>query len=155
MKNNEKIMGKLQNDLDRYKKKMERLTHSISSNSKYSRDRKISAGLESIEASFQKASDVYESLKTATADKWEDMKTTCVDLFEEAKDAYEDFSSHVGEDLFHNLKDKVEDVKDEALDYGKDLFDNLQNKIEKHPFSSALWGIGLGFLVGRLMKCSK
>ena len=156
MEKNQKIMNSLKSDLKLYKEKIDYLGKALSSSAKHAKDKKLHDGYKAIESSFDRVSNLYSSLKEASEEKWDGLKESFSEAFEDVKDSYENFSSSsVVNSLLDDIKQTAENFTDEALDYGKDLFETLQEKIEKHPFSAALWGIGIGFLFGKLIKWSK
>ena len=156
MEKNQKLMNSLKSDLKLYKEKIDYLGKALFSSSKHAKDKKLHEGYKSIESSFDRVSDLYSSLKEASEEKWESIKESFSEAFDDVKDSYEKFSSSsMVSDLLEDIEQTAENLTDEALDYGKDLFETVQGKIEKHPFSAALWGVGIGFLLGKMIKWSK
>ena len=48
--------------------------------------------------------------------------------------------------------DAAYEKKDEVVEYAQHLSENLTDQVKNNPLASVLIGVGVGFIVGRLMK---
>lgn len=71
----------------------------------------------------------------------------------EAKDQIEETLSEIlGSSSLHEAVETAYKKKDEAIDSAQRMCGDLSEQVKKNPLASVLIGVGVGFLIGKLMK---
>lgn len=71
----------------------------------------------------------------------------------EAKDVIEESLSELFDNKsFQETIDAAYEKKDEIVEYAQQVSENLSGKVKENPLSAILIGVGVGYILGKLMK---
>lgn len=71
----------------------------------------------------------------------------------EAKEVIEEALSQIlGNSSLQETIDAAYEKKDEMVEYAHQVSENLTEQVKKNPLASILIGVGVGFILGKLMK---
>ena len=101
----------------------------------------ISHSLQSI---LQEAKNSYEALKSATGKEWEPMKQLAIEGFSKMRVSFDDF--------LHSASEEAKEYTSKLRQATEEQLDSLRGYIQENPFKSVLIAVGLGFLIGRVLK---
>ena len=139
-----KFLNSLENTLNQYEGKIKKLSEKMATSTSEAKA-SLSQALKDIQKKYQNADKIYQNLKAATEDNWEEIKTQSSDIFEELHEAFNGVTDNFS-------WDHVNQITEEAIDYGQEKLEELSNCIRKKPFTAALWALGVGFILGRMLR---
>lgn len=142
--NRDKFLSSLESTLNQYERKIKKLSKNMANSTSEGKE-SFSQAIKNIQKKYQKAEKVYQNLKASTADNWEEIKSQASEIFDELHDAFNEITDNFS-------WDHLNQVTEEAMDYGQEKLDQLSDCIRKKPFTSALWALGIGFILGKMLR---
>ena len=144
MEDKDKFMNSLENNLSRYERKISKASKAMENYPASERD-SISSEIENLKEKYKDAQKVFQDMKYATEDNWNTLKDSSAEVFKALKEAFTEFSGYIS-------LDQLNHVKEEVMDYGHEKLDDLSNCIKRKPISAALWAMGIGFMLGKILR---
>lgn len=142
--NRDKFLSSLEDTLNQYEYKIKKLSKNMANSTSEGKE-SLSQALKNIQKKYQKAEKVYQNLKGATESNWEEIKSQASEIFDELYDAFNEITDNFS---WNHLNQ----VTEEVMDYGQEKLDQLSDCIKKKPFTSALWALGIGFVLGKILR---
>ena len=97
---------------------------------------------------FKTGEEVFKKLKSSTEENYEEVHEAFTKSFEVIKEGFLEFSSFLTMEQLYRTKDEI-------ADYNQEKIDEVEEYIRKHPALTATCALGIGFLVGTLLKIKK
>ncbi|MGI4851734.1 MAG: hypothetical protein ACRYGR_07310 [Janthinobacterium lividum] len=144
MEDKDKFMSGLENNLSRYERKISKASKAMQNYPESERE-SYNSEIENIKEKYKDAQKVFQDMKYATEDNWNTLKDSSGEVLKSLKEAFNEFSGYIS-------LDQVNQVKEDVMDYGHEKLDDLSNCIKKKPISAALWAMGIGFVLGKILR---
>jgi len=138
--NNKKYLDDLKAELDKYAEELSKLKDSLKGKSKTEMEN-ISQSLESL---LEEAKKSYKKLESASVEEWEPLKEIASQSFDDLKRTFDE-----------SLNDSAKKVKDYAHQFdtqSQEKIDLISEYIKDNPLKSTLFALGLGIIVGKIIK---
>ncbi|MFI0478962.1 MAG: hypothetical protein ACH349_07650 [Candidatus Rhabdochlamydia sp.] len=142
--NRDKFLSSLESTLNQYKRKIKKFSKNMANSTSEGKE-SLSQAIKNVQKKYQKAEKVYQNLKASTEDDWEDIKSQASEIFDELHDGFNEITDNFS-------WDHLNQATEEAMDYGQEKLDQLSDCIRKKPFTSALWALGIGFILGKMLR---
>lgn len=137
----------MESHLEKYKNKLSKIEGFLNDYSAKNKDYLTSEN-NSLKDTFKKGEDIFKKLKSATEENYEEVHEAFTKSFEAIKEGFREFSTLLTMEQLYRTKDEI-------VDYGQEKIDEVEEYIKKHPALTAACALGIGFLVGTLLKIKK
>ena len=133
-------LADLKIELDKYSENLSRLKNSFKENSKEAWDNIT----QSLEKFLEEAKTAYTNLESASAEEWEPLKKIASQSFESLKKSFDEY--------LEASANTVKNYANQCDKYSQEKIDLISEYIKDNPLKSALFALGLGILVGKILK---
>lgn len=97
---------------------------------------------------YKTGEEIFKKLKSSTEENYEEVHEAFTKSFEAIKESFHEFSSLLTMEQLYRTKDEIADFSQEKID-------EVEEYIRKYPALTAACALGIGFLVGTLLKIKK
>lgn len=112
-----------------------------------------------LQEKVKKGEDIFNKLKSSTEENYEEIREAFGKSLEAIKEGFREFSTLLTMEQLWRAKDEIKDYGyekiDEIKEYGYEKIDDLHDYIKKRPILTAACALGVGFLVGTLLKAKQ
>jgi ElaB/YqjD/DUF883 family membrane-anchored ribosome-binding protein len=133
MENREKYLNDLKNELAKYASDLSSFKEDI----KHKTSGDFTRAVEAAQTALKEASKAYESLKLAAEEDWEDLIKSTAEVFKNLSQSFKELSQWGLERL---------------SEMPKQLQHQLQDCIKDNPLTSVMVALGVGIILGKIMK---
>ncbi|MBY0293261.1 MAG: hypothetical protein K2W92_08260 [Alphaproteobacteria bacterium] len=137
----------MESNMEKYKNKLSKIDNFLNEYNAQDNNHLISEN-KSLKDTFKKGEEIFKKLKSSTEENYEEIHEAFAKSFEAIKEGFREFSTLLTMEQLYRTKDEI-------VDYGQEKIDEVEEYIKKHPALTAACALGIGFLVGTLLKIKK
>ncbi|MBY0500525.1 MAG: hypothetical protein K2P93_00800 [Alphaproteobacteria bacterium] len=147
MATKEAYLSELEAQMEKYKNKISKIDELVS-NYKSSNKKQLMAERDSLKEKFQEGENTLKKIKSSSEDNYEKIKEASLETFENLKEAFYEFSNLL-------TMEQLTKAKNEIVEFGDEKLDEIEDYIKKRPLLIVGCALGMGFLIGTLLRSSK
>ena len=147
MASKEKFIKNIESKMKKYKNKVLEIDGVLKKGQFHDKEHLLSEN-KSLKETLKQAENIFQKLKSSSAENFEEIKESASDIFDSLKEALGDFSHLLTMDQLYHAKDDI-------VEYGCEKVSDVEEYIKKKPLTCAAGAFGIGFLIGTFLTRSK
>ncbi len=116
-----------------------------------SKKKQLLAKNKQLKDKYKEAENNFKKLKSATEEGIENVKDSSLEGLNVLKDVLAEYAEIIGSD---NIKEKVAQAKDQAIQFGMNKEYELEEHVRKNPLATIAVAVGAGLLLGLYLRRS-
>jgi ElaB/YqjD/DUF883 family membrane-anchored ribosome-binding protein len=140
MDKKKEYLKELKENLDNYTQQLSNIKKGFQQKS----GRDVQDISKSLEAVLGNARTAYAQLASASEKDWEKLNKLASEAFDDLSDSFAQ--------AIHPAADQIKEYAAKVAEQYEDQMQDVEKYIKHHPFKSILLSLGIGFIIGKLMK---